>query len=261
MKRLFLAGTLALIISGVTGWAAQKQPQPKSQKEVEALQALFGAKDPDSRIAAAEALLTKFADTEFKSIALSMEAMSYEQKNEFEKMVIFAERSIKADPKNYSSLLMLAGGIAKRARDTDFDLNEKLTQVDKYSKSALEILKDAEKPNPQIPDDQWIAAKKDYASQAHEALALAATLRKQYDVAIAEFKEAVDGAATPDPATMVRMAQTYVQAGKRDEAIAMLNKVIGGADVHPQVKQYAQAERDRITKAAGGAPKPADQKK
>ena len=35
MKRLFLAGVLALI-SGATGLMAQKQPQPKSQKELTA---------------------------------------------------------------------------------------------------------------------------------------------------------------------------------------------------------------------------------
>ena len=114
MKQLLLAGVLVLI--GTTGARAQKQPQPKSQKEVEALQAMFGAQDPDSRIKAAENLLSKFADTEFKSIALYLEAASYEQKNDFEKMVIYAERTIEADPKNYASMLMLAGGIAKRAR-------------------------------------------------------------------------------------------------------------------------------------------------
>jgi len=38
MKRMILAGALALV-SGVTGlMAQQKQPQPKSPKEVEALQ-------------------------------------------------------------------------------------------------------------------------------------------------------------------------------------------------------------------------------
>jgi len=57
----------------------QAQPKPKSQKEVEAIQAIFNAQDPDSRIAAAEKLLTNFADTEFKAIALQVAAAPVRQ--------------------------------------------------------------------------------------------------------------------------------------------------------------------------------------
>ena len=45
---------------------------------------------------------------------------------------------------------------------------------------------------------------KDYTAQAHEAMAMIADVRKKYDVAAAEYKTALDGMATPDPATMVR---------------------------------------------------------
>jgi len=255
MNRLLFAGLLALV-SGLPGLMAQKQPQPKSQKELDAVKAVFEAQTPDARITAAENLLLKYADTEFKSIALYLEAASYEQKNDFEKMVIFAERTIEADPKNYASMLMLAGGIAKRARENDLDLNEKLAQVEKYAKNALDALKDAQKPNPQLPDEQWVATKKDYIASAHEAFALSAMLRKKYDVAISEFKQSIEGAATPDPATMVRLGQAYNLAGKYDDAIAILDKVMAGADVHPQVKQFAQAERVRAIQAKGAGAKP-----
>jgi tetratricopeptide (TPR) repeat protein len=260
MNRLLLAGALALV-SGITGLMAQKQPTAKSQKELDAIKAMFEAQDPDLRIKAADALMSKFADTEFKSLALYLTAASYEQKNDFEKMVIWCERTIQADPKNYACMLMLAGGIAKRARENDLDLSEKLARSDAYAKSALEALKDAQKPNPALPDDQWIATKKDYVSQAHEAYALAAMLRKKYDVAIAEFKESIEGAANPDPATMVRLGQAYNQAGKYDDAVAILDKVMAGANVHPQIRQFAQAERVRAIQGKGGPAKPAEEKK
>ena len=260
MNRLLLAGALALV-SAMTGVMAQKQPQPKSQKELDAIKAMFEAQDPDTRIKAAENLMTKFADTEFKSVAMYVTAESYERKNDFEKMVFWCERTIQADPKNYACMLMLAGGIAKRARENDLDLAEKLTRSDAYAKSALETLKDATKPNPALPDDQWVAIKKDFVSQAHEAYALGAMLRKKYDVAIAEFKEAVEGAGTPDPTTMVRLGQAYNQAGKYDDAIAILDKVMAVADVNPQIKQFAQAERVRAIQGKGGPAKPAETKK
>lgn len=252
MNRAWMAGLLA--VSGLL--AQEKQPQPKSQKEVEAIQAMFQAPDPDARIKAADFLIKKFADTEFKALALYFTAVSYEQKNDFEKMVVYAEETLKADAKNYAAMLMLAGGIAKRTRENDLDREEKLATSDKYAKSALEALKTAQKPNPTISDEQWEAAKKDYASTAHEAFAMAAMLRKKYDAAIAEFKLSVEGAAQADPSTMVRLGQAYIAAGKHDDAIAILDKVMNAADVNPQIKQFAQAERVRAMQAKG-AVKPA----
>jgi tetratricopeptide (TPR) repeat protein len=256
MKRYVIAGLLALV-SGAAGLLAQKQPQAKSQKEVDAINAMFKAQSPDERIKAADFLLTKFADTEFKSLAMYLTAASYEQKNDFEKMVVWCEKTIENDPKNYACMLMISGGIVKRARENDLDLNEKLTQSDKYAKAALEALKDAPKQNPQLSDADWANAKKDYSAQAHESFALAAVLRKKYDVAIAEFKEAVNGAATPDPATMVRLGQAYNVAGKPDDAVAILDKVMAIPDLNPQIRQYAQAERVRAIQAKGGGAKPA----
>jgi len=96
------AGALALAGSLLVAQKPPKQPQPKSQKEVEAINAIFNATDPDARIAAAENLLTKFADTEFKAVALQVAADSAMRKNDFEKMVIYAERTIEADPQNYA---------------------------------------------------------------------------------------------------------------------------------------------------------------
>jgi tetratricopeptide (TPR) repeat protein len=251
MNRFLLAGVL-----GLTALVAQKQPAPKSQKEYEAVKALFEAQQPDARIKAADDLMTKFADTDFKSLAMYLTAEAYERKGDFEKMTVWCEKTLEVDPKSYSCMLMLAGGIAKRARENDLDLNEKLDRSDKYAKAALEALKDAPKPNPQLSDDQWASIKKDYVSQAHEAFGAAAALRKKYDVAIAEYKQAVEGAGTPDPATMVRLGQVYNLAGKPDDAIAILDKVMADDKVHPQIRQVAQAERVRAIQAKGGA-KPA----
>ncbi len=254
MKSSILRVTVALIV-GLSAAALQAQ-KPKSQGEVTALQAMFGAKDADSRIKAAEEVLAKFADTEFKPIALFFIAASYEQKNDFEKMVVYAERTLEADPKNYGAMLMLARGIASKTRENDLDKEEKLTRSEKYATSAIDVLKDAPKPNPQMPDDQWVTAKKDYVAQAHEALGISAMVRKKYDVAGKEFQNAVDSASAPDPATMVRLAAADNLLGKYDDAIAVLDKVMAMPDAQPAVKQFAQAEKVRSTqgKAKGGKP-------
>jgi hypothetical protein len=55
---------------------------------------------------------------------------------------------------------------------------------------------------------------------------------------------------------MVRLGQAYTAAGKPDDAIAVLDKVMADDKVHPQIRQVAQAERVRAIQAKGGA-KPA----
>ncbi len=270
MKKPILRGSTAFIafaiaLSCLPALLAQTPPpatgpQPKSKAELEALQAMFGAKDPDARITQAQNVIAKFADSDFKPVALFFIAASYEQKNDYPNMVVYAERTIEADPKNYGAMLMLARGIASKTRENDLDKEEKLTRSEKYANSALDALKDAKKPQPQMPDEQWNAAKKDYVAQAHEALGISAMVRKKFDVAAKEFQTAVDTSTTPDPATMVRLAAADNQIGKYDEAIAVLDKVMAAPDAQPAVKQFAQAEKVRATQGKTQGAKPADTK-
>jgi tetratricopeptide (TPR) repeat protein len=234
----------------------QKQPRPKSQKEGEAVMAIFNAKDPDARIAAAENLLTTYADTEFKAVALQVAAASAQEKNDFPKMVIYAERTLEVDPQNYAAMLMLATGLSQRTREFDLDREEKLAKSDKYATSAIALIQKADKPRPDIPDAQWEMAKKEYTSQAHEALGFSAMLRKKYDVAVTEFKASVETAATPDAATMVRLADAEIEAGKPDDAIALLDKVNAMPDLNPQVKTVAQSEKVKAMQRKSGGAKP-----
>lgn len=240
---------VALTCGAALVMAQAKQPRPKSQKEQEALMAVQNAATAPERITAIENVLTKFADTDFKVMLLQMAAATAQQAGDTDKMIVYAERTLESDPKSFSALLMLAQAWATRTKEFDLDKEEKLTRAEKYAKDAIEALKTAEKFRPDITDDQWVAAKKDMNSQAHEALGSVAIVRKKYDVAIAEYKTAVDGASSPDPATLVRLAGAYSISGKYDDALAALDKVLAMPDVHPQVKQVAQAEKTRVTQA------------
>ena len=231
------------------------QPKPKSQAEITALQAMFNATDLDTRIKAGDDVLLNFANTDFKALVLVTIADAYNRKNDSVKMTVYAERAIEADPKNYQAMLMLAQSIAAKVRDNDLDRDARLAQAEKYANDAIAAISSSAKVNPGMTDDQWTAAKKDYTADAHQALGMIAADRKKNDVAVAEYKLAVTGAANPDPAASVRLGQALNKAGQYDEAIAILDKVMATADVNPQIKQFAQAERVRAVTAKGGAAK------
>ena len=159
LKNVFLrlvAGSLAAAVL----LAQAKAPTPKSQKEVDALNAMIQAADNDTRIKAANELLTKFADTDFKGLALYMITNSYNEKKDATNTIVYGERVIEADGKSAlgaHARIMIATSLATTTKEFDFDKEEKLGRADKLSKEAVEVIKTAAKINPALTDEQVIA--------------------------------------------------------------------------------------------------------
>jgi tetratricopeptide (TPR) repeat protein len=247
MKKSILTGILALA-AGASGLMAQaapaaagpKGPTPKSKEELAAIQAMFAAQQQnnmDGVIKAADDLMTKFADTEFKELALYMEAEAYDQKGDPAKAQVYAEQALALNPKSYQADITLAELIVKQTREHDLDREEKLGKVEKYANGAIENVKDAAKPNPQITDEQWAEFKKGIVARAHNAMGMAGLTRKKYDVAAAEFKTAAEN--DPQATFEVREASALQSLGKNDEAVALCDKVLAEPNLHPQIKQVA----------------------
>jgi tetratricopeptide (TPR) repeat protein len=243
MKQL-LKGTLVVAASAVLV-LAQK---PKSQKEIDAILAVQQATTADARITAVENLISKFADTEFKAWAYNVAAEAAQSKRDNPKTIFYYEQAIKADAKNYTAMLMIAGVIAQGTREFDLDKEEKLARAEKYVTEGMALIPSAAKPNPQIPDAQWDAMKKDDTAQGHVDLGMIALARKKADVAATEFKTAVDTAATADPIVMVRWAAALNEGGKPDEAIGVLDKALATPNLNPQIKAVADSEKARAQK-------------
>jgi len=236
-----------------------KVPTPKSKAEQDAVNALVAAAntpqpDPDKAIAAAEALITKFADTDYKGIALYIEADAYQKKGDFARMEIFAERTLEANPQYFQASLMLANHYAIHTGPNDLDREEKLGKAEKFANQVIEMMKTLPKPNPQLPDDEWAAIKKDLAAEAYNNIGLANLTRKNYVAAAAGFKSAVETNSRPEPAYMVRLASALQSGGKNDEAILWCDKVLAIPDVHPKIKDLATQLRALAVKAGGKAP-------
>ena len=247
----------ALAAALITFAFAQK---PKSPKEGEALVAIQSATTPDGRLAAIENLLTKFADTEYKVIALEIATDTVQQKNDPVQSIIYAERLLEADPQNLNAISTIAKVTASGIRENDLDKEDKLKRVDELTGTCMKLAADAKNPNKMLTDEQWVSRKNEYIADCHDAIAAAAIVRKKTDVALTEYQASLG--LRKDPATMVRMAQVYSADKKYDEAIALLEKVQAIPDVNPIVKQVAGNERVKAimarqkAKAAETAPKP-----
>jgi tetratricopeptide (TPR) repeat protein len=235
-----------------------KQPAFKSKEEQDAAMPMFQAMqgaDSDAKITTSDAFLQKFPNSEFRPIALLFLAMSHQEKSDYDKTLVYAEATLKAEPGNYQAMLMLSRVLAVRVRENDLDKEEKLTSAEKYANQALEALKTAPRPNPGISDAQWEAGKLDLSAQAYEAFAIIALARNKTDVAIEQFKKALATSPSSDPSTSVRLGNALAKAGKFDEAIDTLNKVVAMPDLPPAVKTIATKEIERTKQLQAKAKK------
>ena len=231
--------------------AAPAGPKVKSNAEAQAVNAMITARSsgPDAIIKAAEDLVTKYSDTEFKEMAYTFEAQAYQQKGDYAKAEVFDEDILKINPKNSDASLQLGELIVNHSGENDLDKEEKLAKAEKLLNQTIDNVKVAQKPNPQITDAQWEGYKKGTIGEAQADLGRAAMLRKKYDDAVASYKAAND--TDPQPAYSAYMAQAYQKAGKNDEALAVCDKLLSDPQLNPAIKQYVQNVQRAATAAKG----------
>ena len=249
MTRKILAGAAAMAL----GAACLMAQQPKSKPEYDAIIALQTAAqsgDNDATIKAADDLLTKFKDTQFKAFALILEARAYQGKGDDDRAGIYAEQALAADPKSFQAPLMIGEGIVKHTQEHDLDKEEKLAKADKNLNLAIENTKAAPKPNPNLPDAQWEEQKKYMIAEATADLGRVAMLRKKFDVAITSLQSAMND--DPQPAYFVWLASAQQQGGKNDDAIATCDKLFAQPNLAAPFRTACTAVKADATKAKGG---------
>lgn len=230
---------LAAFVAAAALVMAQK---PKSKAELEALQAIQAETDAAAKIAKVDAFIVKFADTEFKVWAYTQAADAADHMRDGgPKVIIYSELAVEADPKAFHPMLMAAAELARSTRENDLDKDEKLGKAEKYARTALELAPNAAKVNPNITDAQWDEIKKEFVGDAHRDLGMIASVRKKYDVAVAEFKQAVEIPHEPDPATFIRLAGAYNDNKQPDEALAVIAKI----PANPALKPFVDKETKR----------------
>jgi tetratricopeptide (TPR) repeat protein len=239
MRRMIFAGIVALT-AGLSGLNAQTpaQPKPKSngeRKAILAIQTATTSGDADAIIKASEDLLNNYADTDFKEYALTMEAKAYEMKRDEDNAQVYADRVLQINPKAYTMELLIANAITPNIKEHDLNYKDEVDKCTKLFNDAIENAKAAPKPNAQVPDADWENQKKWLQAEAYNGLGMLAGIQKKDDDAIKNFQLAVDNDPEQD-AYATRLANSYLAAGKKAEAIAVCDKLLAKPNLHPQIK-------------------------
>ena len=192
---------------------------------------------------AADELITKFADTSFKSIALYMEAESYAQKNDTDKCIVYAEQAIDADATNYQAYVLLTKTYAATTHANDLDKADKLAKIDKYAKLALTNLEAAAKPNDKVSDAEWKTAKDDYAGQVYLGQGIAAVFSNKMDDAKADFEKVAT--LDQDPTDLIRAGRAELDAKKYADSVEWFDKAAASPNASDQIKKIAVSDKAR----------------
>jgi tetratricopeptide (TPR) repeat protein len=266
MKRIILTGILAMA-AGIACLAAQAQsgktptgPQAKSPAELKAVQAMMVARDPDAIIKAAEDLMTKYADTQFKEAALAIEAEGYRSKQppDFEKAQVYAEQALAINPTNIQANTLIGEIIIQTTKPQALDKDAQYAKALKCLTAAQEQLKKTTKPNPQMTDMEWQQFQSETSASLHNDLGMLASVRKNWDLAATEFKAA--SADADQPAFQARLASVYQQSGKNADAIALCDKILATPNLNPMIKSFVDRVKALATPKPTAAAAPAPQK-
>ena len=213
--------TLALAACLCAAGLLAQQPNFKSQEEIEAFIAVQNAATVQDRASAAAAFLASYPDSEAAGLAAYMAMLSYQQLNDFENMLLYGDMVLTNNPApgvEAGTLISLAGAIPTRTREFDLDKEEKLAKAEDYAKKAMGLIPTLAKMDPNMTDDEWLATRKEFMSQCHEALGSVAMKREDFTAAEGSFRQSLEMSANPVPFTVYNLAVALSKQGKNEEA-------------------------------------------
>src|SRR5215472_13739563 len=237
--------------------AAAKQPQWKSREEYDAFQAIVSKKDPNQMIAAADAFLQKYPNSDFKDQADLAKLQAYQQLNQSEKAIDAARDALKANPNNLGALNYLSFALPFLYKPTDANKDTELADLDSFSKKGLEVLGQQQKPA-NMSDDQFNQQIKQLRANFNGAQGFVALQKKDDAGAITALNAAKQDNAS-DPYVFYRLGLAYLNSTPPDFDHAIWNlarasvlaKTAKAGDAAAIEKYYQQVYQSRHGSDAG----------
>src|SRR5579859_325888 len=242
---------------------------PEEVKDYQAIGSeLSAGLDLDKVISLADDFEKKYPSSSMLSYVYTFQATAYQEKGDINKTVEAGEKSIKLNPDNLMSLILLAGMLPQPQlmQGSDLDKQKKLTDAEADASHALHLIDKIPKLANET-DDQFKKRKDSLASEAHGALGMihlqraTMTLTGGMDAdelakAAQEFKQAVVLTDHPTPQNYYRLGEVYAHENKLDDAIAAFSKAseIGQGS---GIQQIADQQIEELKKRQAQAKPPA----
>lgn len=163
----------------------------KSQDEYNAYTAMANEKDPQKKVALAEAFLQKYPDSGVKNYVYVALMTAYQQAGDAEKAIDTAKKLLEIDANNLDALRYLSFAFPFTFKPDASDAASQLSRTESDAKHGLDLLSKLQKPA-NVTDDQFQQAIKPVRSIFNSAVAFVALQRKDYPAAITSYKAALE---------------------------------------------------------------------
>lgn len=196
-----------------------------SPAEAFALRDIQNEADPDQRLRMADDFEKKFPSSSLLSYVYTAAAKAHQDKGDLDAAVAAARTSLKLDPDNTFSLLILALVLPARKdlQGSATEVRQRLQEAEGDANRALALLEKL-KPWPDETDAQFQQRKGSLAADDHFALGMVATQEEHFDEALAQYQLAISSTNKPTFQYYYRLAEAYASVGQVPQAIDALQK-------------------------------------
>jgi len=251
---------------GQAGQPSQAAGPPRpTPEQVQAFQAIQNELDPEKQIALVEDFVKKYPGSPLLTDVYFFGAVASQQKGKLQSVVDYGEKSLKANPDNLRTLLVMSSVLPQPQvlQGAEGDKEKKLTEAEADANHAIQLLGTVQKP-PNQTDEQFQKMKQSLTGGVHASLGMVHLQRSQEALqgpdkaelakAQQEYKVAI-ASGNPDPQDYYRLGEAYEMDGKIDEALEAFTKASQLGQGGP-LQAYAdkQVERLKQSKTQAKAP-------
>jgi tetratricopeptide (TPR) repeat protein len=196
-----------------------------SAGEAMALQEIQNEGAPDRRLRMVDAFEKKYPDSPVLSYVYTEAAKAQQQNGAFDEAVQYCRKSLKLDPDNTFSLIIMALVLPqpKLLKGSPKEVAGRLSEAAADANRALALLEKLQK-RPDETDEQFQARKGSLTADAHFALGMEEMQEDEFDKAVAEYQAAISSTSKPTFQYYYRLAEAYASEGHVSEAIQSLQK-------------------------------------
>jgi tetratricopeptide (TPR) repeat protein len=240
--------------------AGKRPPQAKTQQEYKDYNADYALSGGANVETAANDFAAKYPQSELREYLYSKAMHEYQNENNPGKMLAMGEKVLALDPDNSIGLVLTATVLADSLSDADQDREQKIAEIKKNSRHALETVDTGFTPPPNTTQEQIEAYKSTLQSMAHSALGIMEIKTGDDAGAEKDLRAAADlNKTSPDPYIWyhLALAQDHLatatvdkdqQRKKYIEALASVNQALQYTGSNPDLGRLAKGERDRLQK-------------
>ncbi|MCL6480640.1 MAG: hypothetical protein K6U02_02835 [Firmicutes bacterium] len=192
---------------------------------------------PSEKAALLERFIAAFPDSVYSANAQALVAATYQQMQQYDKMLQFAQDILARDPNNIQMLLLLADYWSERG--------EELARAQDYAQRALQALGTAQRPA-HISEEQWQQQGALQKGLAHSALGMVHAHQRRHAQAVEEFRQASPLLKADNfsyARNLYRLGFTLANLRRVREARVVLAEAV---TIESPYKPLAQKELDRL---------------